>query len=472
MTDLRPSGAPSHARLAPVAPRSVRVARTARRPSPRSTGPAPGADSTGTVRAAGVTSPSPAPGARRARHRALDALADARPAVPPPVPRCGGRTRPARRAGRLGPAGAAGLGRPGVPHPRSDDRGLLALRAADHVQPPGQAGRRRVHAHGAARLPRHRDLRHRPGLRDRCPQRAQGGPCLGLEAAASRTRGSAPRPSDLAAWLFATDAFGNRRAQARRLGIMYVIWNRKIWSSTLPRRAGGPTAVPTRTPPTCTCPSRCSGRRARPRSGPGRCRRPCCRPRRAARRPAAAARGSTPGSPARRRPPAGRGPAGVPVAADVPAACSTRQSPTCRLPATGERTTTPFALRAGQRYLLTATGTYRYGGGDLQADAECSRRPGGAAGARHRRGRGSRATATSTCEVAGEAADWIPVTDTGRGCDTTRHAYTRTVLPRADAPLVLRVRRRRRGGQRGAGAPGLRSTGVHGPPSTARVQAR
>lgn len=32
-------------------------------------------------------------------------------------------------------------------------------------------------------------------------------------------------------WLLATDRHGNRHALARRLGIMYMIWNRKIWKS-------------------------------------------------------------------------------------------------------------------------------------------------------------------------------------------------------------------------------------------------
>ena len=32
-------------------------------------------------------------------------------------------------------------------------------------------------------------------------------------------------------WLFATDEHGNANAMYRRLGIMYVIWNKRIWSS-------------------------------------------------------------------------------------------------------------------------------------------------------------------------------------------------------------------------------------------------
>src|SRR5580693_7863966 len=32
-------------------------------------------------------------------------------------------------------------------------------------------------------------------------------------------------------WLFATDANGNQDAMFRRLGLMYVIWNKRIWGS-------------------------------------------------------------------------------------------------------------------------------------------------------------------------------------------------------------------------------------------------
>lgn len=36
---------------------------------------------------------------------------------------------------------------------------------------------------------------------------------------------------DLLAWLLATDQYGNGHAMARRLGLMYVIWNGRIWKS-------------------------------------------------------------------------------------------------------------------------------------------------------------------------------------------------------------------------------------------------
>jgi hypothetical protein len=36
---------------------------------------------------------------------------------------------------------------------------------------------------------------------------------------------------ELLDWLFATDEHGNEHAMARRIGIMYIVWNRRIWST-------------------------------------------------------------------------------------------------------------------------------------------------------------------------------------------------------------------------------------------------
>lgn len=37
--------------------------------------------------------------------------------------------------------------------------------------------------------------------------------------------------TDMLTWLLATDRYGNRAAMARRLGVMYIIWNHQIWGS-------------------------------------------------------------------------------------------------------------------------------------------------------------------------------------------------------------------------------------------------
>ncbi|HEY8474249.1 MAG TPA: tachylectin-related carbohydrate-binding protein [Natronosporangium sp.] len=42
------------------------------------------------------------------------------------------------------------------------------------------------------------------------------------------------KATDLLNWLLATDQYGNRHAMVRRLGIMYIIWNRQIWEAYRP----------------------------------------------------------------------------------------------------------------------------------------------------------------------------------------------------------------------------------------------
>jgi hypothetical protein len=40
-----------------------------------------------------------------------------------------------------------------------------------------------------------------------------------------------PAADTFLGWLLATDKHGNKHAMARRLGVMYMVWNNKIWSS-------------------------------------------------------------------------------------------------------------------------------------------------------------------------------------------------------------------------------------------------
>ena len=50
-----------------------------------------------------------------------------------------------------------------------------------------------------------------------------------VRTAEGRARGNA-----VVNWLTATDAKGNVAANARRLGVMYIIWNNRIWGAYNP----------------------------------------------------------------------------------------------------------------------------------------------------------------------------------------------------------------------------------------------
>ncbi len=256
----------------------------------------------------------------------------------------------------------------------------------------------------------------------------------------------------MASWLFATDRYGNTRAMARRLGLMYVIWNHKIWSASKPgagwRPYTGPNphtdhmhfsfsvlgaqgktsfwsgAVPAslRTPP-------------KPAPAP----RPA--PTQAAPHPTVPV--VTPTLPAPSIEPEAPVDTSSPV--PVPAASAPSQpvldkgTAQVRVPADGTRVTTAFALRAGRRYQLSVTGTYQYGDGVMQADAECNRWPQDRFWHRTSQWEGTPGRGHLDLQVTGSPEDWTPATDTGGGCNRADHTYTRTVLAESDAPLKLRL---------------------------------
>jgi hypothetical protein len=104
---------------------------------------------------------------------------------------------------------------------------------------------------------------------------------------------------------------------------------------------------------------------------------------------------------------------------------------------------TPFVLQGGRHYLLTVTGTYAYGaqqGAPMQADAECSRWPRDRKWHRSTQWEGSGSNGNLDLTIQGRATSWSPMVDDGSGCDTATHTYTTVVQPRFDGPLRFAVR--------------------------------
>jgi hypothetical protein len=87
----------------------------------------------------------------------------------------------------------------------------------------------------------------------------------------------AAKAEDLLGWLLSPDEHGNPDARARRLGVMYIIWNRQWWSAWARTRAGSPTAAAARTPTTSTSPSAGTAPCSAPAGGTAGCPRPAPR---------------------------------------------------------------------------------------------------------------------------------------------------------------------------------------------------
>ena len=277
--------------------------------------------------------------------------------------------------------------------------------------------------------------------------------------------------ADFTRWLFATDAYGNRFGQARRLGVMYVIWNKKIWSSY--NVAAGWRPYTGADPHTGHMHISLSWAGALKKTSywTG-----AVSP--VLRAPGAPAVPATPVTPI--EPPArDLFPATDPAAGDHGhdhdhdregrngGSNTSTASPRPiynpdRLPvlvvgeggvdvqAADNGLTTPFLLIGGRHYLLTATGTYSYGTDPMQADAECSRWPKDRKWHRATQWERSGSSGGLDLTIQGKATSWSPMVDDGTGCDTATHTYTTVVQPRYDGPLRLALRDNDRDDNRGS----------------------
>jgi hypothetical protein len=252
--------------------------------------------------------------------------------------------------------------------------------------------------------------------------------------------------ADFVHWLFATDAYGNQFAQARRLGVMYVIWNHRIWGSYnasagwRPYTGADPhtghmhislswagaqkkTSYWTGTvAPILKAPDAPSPVKPAPIEAPVR-----------DLFPSPAPDGHSGSDDPRPTPPvAVDNPNHLPVLGVGEGAVD--------VTATDDTMSTPFLLQGGRHYLLTATGSYAYGADPMTADVECSRWPRDRTWHRATQWEGSGGNGGLDLTINDRATSWAPLVDDGRGCDSTTHTYTLLVTPRSDGPLRLALR--------------------------------
>jgi hypothetical protein len=200
------------------------------------------------------------------------------------------------------------------------------------------------------------------------------------------------------AWLFATDPQGNKLANLRRLGIMYIIWNKQIWGVWSQRWEPYP----------CSGVTAChqdhvhfsfdwSGAEKLTSFWTGKVANADWAPRYVYTSPAFAQ--------------------------------------TVSVSATRLSMSTAFALQSGLRYLFTVSGRYHYGSASTQlADAECSLGPTGWSTLAP----GAASTATGTLHLfASYFHYWRASVDTGGGCNTLTHTYTRVLTFTTTAPVLL-----------------------------------
>ena len=224
-------------------------------------------------------------------------------------------------------------------------------------------------------------------------------------------------------WLLATDRYGNKAANARRTGINYMIWNKRIWSSYTRtwRVYRGSNPHTEHIHFTFSW----AGAQKRTSYWTGRVA-PVVRP-------------PVPPKPPVVPPPAPvvTPPAPRPSDPKVPVVDEGVQQ--VFVPATNRSgITTPYSLTAGRRYELVSKGTYDYGVG-MQADAECSRWPSDQRWRRVSAWESDSRSGHLDLMVGGAAQLWYPERSDSNGCDTQTHTYRLVFVAGADAPLRLKI---------------------------------
>lgn len=241
-------------------------------------------------------------------------------------------------------------------------------------------------------------------------------------------------------WLLKEDRFGNEHAMARRLGVQYVIWNRRIWGSYAAeagwRHYRGASPHRDHVHISFTW----AGARRKTSFWTGRVGNVGAAP-----RPAPPTTPSRPPVPTVPRPPvppappvAQPRPAPAPAAALLPGPALLDE--TLSVPA-GGRALTTGALQQGQTYLVEVSGTYAYGTQPGQvADAECST---SATDSRWRR--------TRSVHPAQPVEDHLDLyvdgvdlyadadVDGGGDCDLRTHTYRDTLTPTRTGRVTLEL---------------------------------
>jgi hypothetical protein len=203
-------------------------------------------------------------------------------------------------------------------------------------------------------------------------------------------------------WLFAPDAAGDTDAMVRRLGVMYVIWNHKIWG-----------AYSGHWEPYDNC------------SGPTACH-------------VDHMHISLDWSGAMKKTSFWTGVVTAPMGPPLQT-LPVGQTVTTKIEVSPGHTPAPvYRLVKGGRYLVSVGGTYAYDGErHHRADAECSTTDG-----KHWY---AQAAAEDNPKIGlldlwlGKDHAWRPVTDNGHGCDPTHHGYQQTLTVTRNAPLRLSI---------------------------------
>ena len=227
-------------------------------------------------------------------------------------------------------------------------------------------------------------------------------------------------------WLFAKDRHGNRNAVARRMGIQYVIWNKRIWgayaASSGWRKYTGANPHTDHVHISFTW----AGARKKTSFWTGKVGNVAAAP-----KPTLPAPPPPPASSTSAPRPQPTAPSSLPSGPEV-------VDETVTLPTrTSAGRTMTGALVEGQAYVIEAAGTWSYAKNAL-ADAECSRTASDGAWRRDRSVH-RRDPVNDHLDLYVDGVDLQARADDGSSCDTTNHVYRWTYTPRRSGRATFKV---------------------------------
>jgi hypothetical protein len=211
---------------------------------------------------------------------------------------------------------------------------------------------------------------------------------------------------ELLHWLFATDAHGNRDAMFRRLGLMYIIWNHKIWGGWSQQWE----------PYSCSGVTLCHVDHMHFSFG---------------------------WAGAERKTSYWTHTVGHVVEPPLPALTRKDHTRSLRVTARGGQTTAMWLVKGGDTYRAVATGTWHHAHkSTARADAVCTRTSHGW-------------VPSASVTVGGDQLNswgehWVPTHDTGNGCNTTDHRYRLTLTPSSSSTVQVTLPDDSRGNDSGA----------------------
>jgi hypothetical protein len=195
-------------------------------------------------------------------------------------------------------------------------------------------------------------------------------------------------------WLFATDSHGNRYAMVRRLGIMYIIWNHRIWGSW-----------DTRWEPYTDC------------SGPTACH-------------VDHIHFSFDWAGAEKKTSYWTHKVSGDVEPPLPVLHKAGKHRSLTVSAASGSTNAMWLVKGGKTYTVTASGTWHHGTGKKAlSDAVCTHTSDGWV-------RSSGVADISGDNLSPWEEQWTPVHDTGNGCNTATHTYRMTLRPGTSSTVV------------------------------------